>query len=112
MGQFQFQTVPNIIAGLGSIERLKQILIEQKSKKLLLVTDPGMLAQQLHQPVLDILHSIGLEYSIYADVQADPPEDVVLQLPVLPEKKSRHYFRLWWRQLYGRCQDYCPACAS
>lgn len=32
MGQFQFQTVPNIIAGLGSIERLKQILIEQKSK--------------------------------------------------------------------------------
>lgn len=78
MGQFQFQTVPNIIAGLGSIERLKQILIEQKSKKLLLVTDPGMLAQQLHQPVLDILHSIGLEYSIYADVQADPPEDVVL----------------------------------
>ena len=57
-----------------------------------MVTDPGMLAQQLHQPVLDILHSIGLEYSIYADVQADPPEDVVWQPPVFAEEKKQTLF--------------------
>ena len=52
MNQFQFQTVPNIIGGLGSIQELKTILSQHDYKKVLLVTDAGMIQHQLHLPIL------------------------------------------------------------
>src|SRR5690606_36174250 len=77
MQSFQFQTVPNIIAGLGSIRELHQILQKGKYVRVLLVTDQGMIKQKLHQEILDIITDAGLDYTIYADVQADPPEHIV-----------------------------------
>lgn len=79
MNPFQFQTVPNIIAGLGSIQELKNVLSEKNYCKALLVTDAGMIQHQLHQPILDIFQQIGLESIIYSDIQADPPEHIVLE---------------------------------
>ncbi len=78
MSHFQFQTVSNIISGLGSIYELKQLLQQQPYKKLLLVTDAGMIQQQLHLPIIEILETIQLDYVIYSSVQADPPEHIVL----------------------------------
>ena len=78
MSHFQFQTVSNIISGLGSIYDLKQLLQQQPYKKLLLVTDSGMIQQQLHLPIIEILETIQLDYVIYSSVQADPPEHIVL----------------------------------
>ena len=79
MNQFQFQTVPNIIGGLGSIQELKTILSQHDYKKVLLVTDAGMIQHQLHLPILDILDQLSLETIIYSDIQADPPEHIVLE---------------------------------
>ena len=79
MNPFQFQTVPNIISGLGSIQELKNVLTQQNYQKALIVTDAGMIQHQLHQPILEILTQIGLEYLIYSDIQADPPEHIVLE---------------------------------
>lgn len=78
MSHFQFQTVPNIISGLGSIQELQNVLSSNAYRKLLLVTDAGMVKNQLHHPMLQILDNLNIEYVIYADVQADPPEQVVL----------------------------------
>lgn len=78
MSHFQFQTVSNIISGLGSIYQLKPLLQQQPYKKLLLVTDAGMIQQQLHLPIIEILETIQLDYVIYSSVQADPPEHIVL----------------------------------
>ncbi len=78
MSHFQFQTVPNIISGLGSIQELQNVLSSKSYRKLLLVTDAGMVKNQLHRPILQILDTLNIEYVIYADVQADPPEQVVL----------------------------------
>lgn len=78
MSQFQFQTVKNIISGLGTVQELKTILLEHSYSKVLLVTDAGMITHQLHQPILDIFSSTCTAYAVYADVQADPPEHVVL----------------------------------
>ena len=78
MNQFQFQTVPNIISGLGSIQQLRGILTARPYQHLLLVTDAGMLKHQLHLPILEILEDISLTYSIYSEVEADPGEQVVL----------------------------------
>ena len=78
MSHFQFQTVSNIISGLGSIYELKPLLQQHAYKKLLLVTDAGIIQQQLHVPIIEILETIRLPYAIYSNVQADPPEQIVL----------------------------------
>ncbi len=78
MSHFQFQTVGNIISGLGSIQELKTLLSNQNYQKLLIVTDPGMIQHQLHVPILEILEAIKLAYVIYSEVQADPAEDIIL----------------------------------
>ena len=79
MNQFQFQTTANIIAGIGSIQQLAALLKDAQYTKILLVTDPGMLQHQLHTPILDIFAAISVEYAIYSDVQADPPEHIMLE---------------------------------
>lgn len=79
MNQFQFQTTANIIAGIGSIQQLATLLKDAQYTKILLVTDPGMLQHQLHTPILNILAAIPVEYAIYSDVQADPPEHIMLE---------------------------------
>ena len=78
MSHFQFQTVANIISGLGSIQELSCILKQKNYKKALIVTDAGMVQHDLHLPLLDILKQDQLDYEIYSDVQADPPEHIVL----------------------------------
>lgn len=78
MQNFQFQTVGNIISGLGSISELYNILKAKPYQRLLLVTDAGILQQQLHLPILEILEQLQLDYAIYANVQADPAEQIVL----------------------------------
>lgn len=77
MSHFQFQTVANIISGLGSIQELSTVLGNQYHKALI-VTDPGMIQHALHLPLLKILAQCNLDYEIYADVQADPAEQIVL----------------------------------
>lgn len=77
MSHFQFQTVANIISGLGSIQELSTVLGNQY-RKALIVTDAGMIQHALHLPLLKILAQCNLDYEIYADVQADPAEQIVL----------------------------------
>lgn len=78
MSHFQFQTVANIISGLGSIQQLSTILTTQNCKKILLVTDAGMVQHDLHRPILNIIEQLKLNYVIYSDVQADPAEQIIL----------------------------------
>ena len=78
MSNFQFQTVSNIISGLGSIIELKNVLQNYAPKRVLLVTDQGMMQHQLHLPILEILESQKQDYVIYSNVQADPAEHLVL----------------------------------
>ena len=88
MQHFQFQTVGNIISGLGSISELKTVLTEKNYKRLLLVTDAGILQQQLHQTILEILEQLQLDYAIYSNVQADPAEQIVLEAVDFVKQKN------------------------
>ena len=78
MSNFQFQTVSNIISGLGSILELKNLLNDFSPQRVLLVTDPGIIQQQLHLPILEIFESQRQDYAIYSSVQADPAAHIVL----------------------------------
>lgn len=65
MGYFQFQSASSIISGLGSIAELKTILIDRDYQKVLLVTDPGMIAHQYHLPVIECLDAAQIDYVIF-----------------------------------------------
>ena len=88
MNHFQFQTVANIVSGLGSIQELSSILAQKKYKKALIVTDSGMIQHSLHLALLKILEQINLNYEVYSDVQADPAEHIVLSASEFA--KQRH----------------------
>lgn len=88
MNHFQFQTVANIISGIGSIQELKPIFQLKNYKKVLIVTDAGMIQHQLHQPIIKILEQLNLDYEIYADVQADPAEHIVLSAVEFARQKQ------------------------
>lgn len=88
MSHFQFQTVANIISGLGSIGELKALLHAGGYKKLLLVTDDGIIQQQLHAPIIEILDTLQLHYVVYSKVQADPPEQIVLDAVAFAQQQQ------------------------
>ncbi|WP_151833668.1 iron-containing alcohol dehydrogenase [Acinetobacter ursingii] len=88
MSQFQFQTAARIISGLGSIQELKQIILENHYRKLLIITDAGMVQHPLHLPIIDILERLNITYSIYSNIQADPPEHIVLDAAEFAKKEK------------------------
>ncbi|WP_288387102.1 iron-containing alcohol dehydrogenase [uncultured Acinetobacter sp.] len=88
MGYFQFQSASSIISGLGSIAELKTILIDRNYQKVLLVTDPGMIAHQYHLPVIECLDAAQIDYVIYSDIQADPPEQIVLNAAAFAKQEK------------------------
>ncbi|VVD95416.1 Long-chain-alcohol dehydrogenase 1 [Pandoraea eparura] len=73
-----FETTPKIVCEHGSAQRLHEIVTSVGGSRVLMVTDKGMQATGLIEPVVDAFAKVGQEAIVYADVQADPPEDVVL----------------------------------
>lgn len=79
MRSFHFQTVPHIISGIGAIQELATCCSAYQQPKVLIITDPGMIQLQLHQPLLEILDQLQLPYHIFSQVQADPSAELIEQ---------------------------------
>lgn len=79
MRSFHFQTVPHIISGIGTIQELATCCSAYQQPKVLIITDPGMIQLQLHQPLLEILDQLQLPYHIFSQVQADPSAELIEQ---------------------------------
>ena len=73
-----FSTTRSLVCDPGAIRRLGEICAALSPGKVFLVTDPGIVAAGLHEAALESLSSAGLASSVFRDVQADPPEDIVL----------------------------------
>ncbi|TCM66998.1 alcohol dehydrogenase [Acinetobacter calcoaceticus] len=78
MSHFQFQSIGKIISGIGSIQQLKTIFSQCPYDNILIVTDPGMLHLQLHQTITTLCDELQQPYVIYAEVQADPSDTLIL----------------------------------
>lgn len=76
MSTFTFATVPQIIAGPGSIARLSELKTGLGSR-VLVISDDGVVRAGLVQPALASLSEGGAETSIFTGVVADPPETVI-----------------------------------
>jgi alcohol dehydrogenase class IV len=88
MQGFEFNTVSRIISGAGSALQLADQCRRLGISKPLLVTDPGLMAIGLVQPVLAALEAEGFAPEVYDQVREDPPEATVLAAADLG--RSRH----------------------
>lgn len=75
MSGFVFQTVSNFIVGIDSLTQLNDECLKLKMQNVLVVTDQGLVMQGIAKKVTDQLQ---IDHQLYTDVQADPPDHVVL----------------------------------
>jgi alcohol dehydrogenase class IV len=78
MSSFVFNTTKSIQFGDGALAKLGDLARASMGTRVFLVTDPGMLATGIVERALDILKAAGVEVTLFSDVQADPPEAVIL----------------------------------
>lgn len=79
MHQFQFETAPRIVCQSGGVKQLGQMARNLGVSHVLLVTDANLHRNGLTAPVLAALEAASIQVSLFADVQADPPEACVEQ---------------------------------
>ena len=79
MNPFSFNTTRSLRMGAGLAGELGQITRPICGDRVLLVTDSGMMATGLVQQATDCLRAAGVEVTLFDQVQADPPEEIVLQ---------------------------------
>lgn len=78
MAPFTFNTTPSIRMGAGLMDELGSIAKAICGERVLLITDPGMMATGIVDRALASLKAGGVAVTVFADVQADPPESVIL----------------------------------
>ena len=80
LNPFGFTTAADIYVEWGGCTRLGELLSERfAERKALLVTDRGLIDAGLIAPVKTALEAAGFAVSIFDDVVADPPEDIVMK---------------------------------
>ncbi|HWH84739.1 MAG TPA: iron-containing alcohol dehydrogenase [Burkholderiaceae bacterium] len=77
MIDFGFNTAAQIVFGSGSVSRIGEIARTRMGRRVVFVTDPGLVSSGVVDPALASLALAGLEVRVYSDVVADPPEHVV-----------------------------------
>ncbi|VCY59977.1 Long-chain-alcohol dehydrogenase 1 [Pseudomonas aeruginosa] len=77
MQPFSFATTAQILCEAGSAVRLAELCQERRARRVLIVTDPGIIRLGLLDAVLPGFARLGLAVEVYGQVLADPPEAVV-----------------------------------
>lgn len=75
---FSFETTPHVIQQVGGATRLPALSAELGGQRPMIVTDAGLMASGALTPVLDAFAAAGQSVEVFTEVQADPPEAVVL----------------------------------
>ncbi len=72
-----FRTVRRILSGPGAIEKIGAEAQFLKAKKVLIITDPGIIQAGLLEGVEKSLQAVGLPFAIFNGVEPDPRIEVV-----------------------------------
>ena len=65
------------IKGAGAIKQIPQILKTEGVSKVMIVTDPGLMAAGVAPKVIEVLEEANLPYALYSDVQPNPTTNTV-----------------------------------
>ena len=77
MNPFSFQTCPNIVFEAGAAAKIAEIVASYGAKRVMLVTDKGVRDAGLTRGAEDALVKAGASLSVFEDVVADPPSQVI-----------------------------------
>ena len=75
--QFDFHSTRSILVQRGGSSQLAKIAQEQGARRVLIVTDPGVLSAGLLEKALSQFKELHMPVHIFSDVQADPPVEVI-----------------------------------
>lgn len=78
MSPFLFATTAQILCESGSAVRLAELCKERGATRVMIVTDPGITKLGMLNDILPGFAKIGMAVEIFDEVQADPPESVVM----------------------------------
>lgn len=79
---------PILITGAGSIHKLPEVLKKHKIDRVLLVTDKGLSALGLPNPLMEDLSSNNIQYFVYDGVQQDPSVENIEQAKSIYEANN------------------------
>lgn len=74
-----FQTTPRILMGAGALEQAPSELGRLKARKILVVTDPGLVAAGIAGRLEKLLTQAGLSWSRFDAVEPDPSIETALR---------------------------------
>ena len=83
-----FRTTKRIVFGLGSIERVGAEVRGLKAKKVLVVTDPGIVQAGLLEPLKYSLQEANITFLLFDGVEPDPRLEVVRQCAEMGRKEG------------------------
>ena len=83
-----FRTTKRIVFGLGSIERVGAEIRGLKAKKVLVVTDPGIVQAGLLEPLKYSLQETNITFALFDGVEPDPRLEVVRQCAEMGRKEG------------------------
>ena len=78
MSSFSFATTSQILCETGAASRLAQLCRERDAQRVMIVTDPGITKLNLLGDVLPGFSRTGMSVEVFDQVEADPPEAVVM----------------------------------
>ena len=79
MQSLSFQTTRSVLYEEGATSKIGQIMSDRGCRKVAFITDAMILKLGLADAALDSLKAAGVEVWTFADVVADPPEDMILK---------------------------------
>ncbi len=74
--------------GIGALNNLEMELKNLNVKKVLIVSDPGIVKAGVIEPILKILEKGSISYEIFSEVELEPSTDNVEQASVILNKKK------------------------
>ena len=83
-----FRTTKRIVFGLGAIEKVGAEVQGLKKKKVLVVTDPGIVQAGLLEPLKTSLQAANIPFALFDGVEPDPRLEVVRQCAELGRKEG------------------------
>ena len=78
MSDYLFSAVPDVLVGPEASKQLGDLAVSMGITRALIVTDRGIIQFGLLDSATNSLNASKIEYELYADVVADPPESVVM----------------------------------
>jgi len=75
---FTFSTPPRLLCGAGALRGFSDLVRPLLGERLMIVTDPGIVACGLLDRLLVVLRDSGCSWQVFDAVVADPPEQTVL----------------------------------